>query len=179
MSKVLTAVVVIGAGAGFFGWYDLFHLTIGLLLLVAGTLLLQWWQKRTQLEEEEEEVEEEEGLGHQVFVGALGGLVSLLLLTGASSVASHTPLYGWFYDRDCPDLLKEIDILEEGEAHARIVQIVDERLQHKISSTCRKELKEKKVCALIAWAEQVNGEAWVSKLQQARQEAEDLSLIHI
>ncbi|MBI3796391.1 MAG: OmpA family protein [Deltaproteobacteria bacterium] len=175
MSKVLIAVVIIGAGAGLLGWDDLFHLTVGLPLLVGASLFFKMWEKRMQLEEGEEESEEEEGLSHQVFVGVLGGSLSLLLLAGGFFVASRLGLSDLFYGRDCPAILNNIHILEDGRAYERIVQITEERLQHQIPSTCREELTGKKVHARLAWAEQLEGEERFSKLRQARQETEGVA----
>jgi outer membrane protein OmpA-like peptidoglycan-associated protein len=164
--KTLTALVVIGTVAYFLGWYDLFHLMVGIPLLILGAFLFKWGKKQMQLEEEEEESEEEANLGRQVFIGALGSLAMLLLLAGGFWVASAVGVSKWL--DDCPYLLNEISILEEGKAHARIVQVIEERLQRKISSACRGKLMEKKILAVLGWAEEVTGEEKTEKLDIAR-----------
>lgn len=173
MVKVLMAVAFIVTGAILLGWYDLFHLAVGLPLLLGEALLLWGWKEWTQPEEEDEEEEEEGGVGHQLFAGALGGSLSLLLLAGGFSAASRLGLSGLFYGRDCPALLREIAILEEGQAYGRIVQVVEERLQEKTSPTCREELTERKAHALMGWAEQLKGEERIRKLRKAWEAAKD------
>lgn len=172
MGKALMAVSFIAAGAIFRGWYDLFHLFVGLPLLLVEALFLGVWRKRRQPEDMEEEIEEEkEGLGHQLFWGVLGGGLSLLLLAVGFSVASHLGLSEPFYSRDCPDFLQKIAILEEGRAYGRIVEIVEERLRDKTSAACREELTERKVRALLGWAELLKGGERIGMLQRGLQAA--------
>lgn len=100
-------------------------------------------------------------------MGALGGGLSLLLLTGTFSAAARL-----VPERHCPEFPAELRILEGAEAHRRIIQLIDERLPHAVSSVCRRELAERKLRALLALAGQVEGNEGLAMLQQARQEAE-------
>lgn len=168
ITQVSIASVVIGVVGGFCGWYELWHLTIGFPLLVGEGFIVRWWHQRTQLDGEEETVEEDrEGFAHQVLMGALGGGLSLLLLTGTFSAAARL-----VPERHCPELLAELRILEGAEAHKRIIQLVDERLPHAVSSVCHRELAERKLRALLALTGQVEGNEGIAMLQQTRREAE-------
>ncbi len=173
--KTLIVISCIVFGAVLFGWHDLFHFVVGLPLLLACELIA-WWVRKWRAEEEEEEKEDitvtnEDPLVRKFFIGALKGIASLVLLAAAFSLASRTALGEFFYD--CQDCLAQIRTLESAEAYSHIVQTVEERLRRKTSAGCRRQLAEKKLQALMSWAEQFpNPEERMGKLRQALKEAQ-------
>jgi outer membrane protein OmpA-like peptidoglycan-associated protein len=141
-------------------------------MLTVGALLAMWWKKRMQLGPEDDEGEDETEFGHQALIGALEGGVTLLFLAVMFLIASRTALADIFYGRDCQAHLTAIQILETAQAHEQIVKRVEERLQHKASADCCRQLIEKKLQAMLKWTEQLQRPERISKLEQVQQEAQ-------
>jgi outer membrane protein OmpA-like peptidoglycan-associated protein len=175
MCKTLTTIGCLIVGASLLGWYDRWHLVIGLPLLVGGMLACMWLRKRLRLEDEEntdEIPDDTDGSGRQVILGVLHGGVAVLLLTAAFAIAAWTDMAGSLREPDCSVPLREIGILTEGQAYARIIEIVEAQLQPSMGASCRQALREHKVRALLALADQSQGPERLDKLQQAWEEAE-------
>ena len=170
--KVLTALILIVAGALTFGWSDLFHLVVGLPVLVLGVLLLWGWNKRMQASQEDS-FQEEEGQppGRRILAGAVTGLFLLLLLAVGFPLAARTRLVEVLSGRDCPGLVFELGILQGAGAHEQIVRRIDRSLQGKISCQCRDELLERRARALLSWAESLPVTARIGKLRDGIQAA--------
>lgn len=174
--KALVAVILMLLCAVLFGWYDPFHLVIGVPLLVGAGGLLWYWRKRNQDEDEEEEELEDEGdgIGHQIFMGVLGGGACLILLAAGFTLASQVGIADVFYGSDCQQVLGKIQTLEEAGAYGRIVEVIDDRLLQKTSAKCRDEMTEKKVRALLGKSDQAAEREKEVILRQALKEAEPL-----
>jgi len=164
---MITTTVVLGSGIFLLGWYDLFHLVVGVPLLVAKAFLVRWWKKHREMEGEELPFEDDEAPAPKAFVGALSGVASLVLLAGGFWGASALGLADWFYSRDCPALLARINDLEKGEAYSRIAAIVDERLLTPASPACKEDLTEKKARAVLSRAPRMTGENKLEMLNEA------------
>jgi outer membrane protein OmpA-like peptidoglycan-associated protein len=175
MYKTLTTLGCIIVGAGLLGWYDRWHLAIGLPLLIVGMLISIWLRKRLWLRDEEaldERVDDAAEPGRQVLLGILRGGAVVLLLTGAFAIASWAGIFETLRGPDCSGLLREIEILAKGRAYPRIIEIVEEQFQPSMAEPCRRAFLEHKVRARLGLAEQLQGEKRLKKLRQAREEAE-------
>jgi flagellar motor protein MotB len=101
----------------------------------------------------------------------LWGGLALLLLAGSFWVATRLGLAERLAGPNCTPLLAEISILEKGKAYERIVDLVAEHHQQQLSTACQRQLTERQVRAWVAWADQEQGQARVSRLEQALQAA--------
>lgn len=167
--KTVVALIVILAGAYLFGWRDLFHLALGLPLILIAAVILHWCRKRIGLDEEPHE----ESSGRRILAGVALGLFFIAFFAAGLAVASRTRLPEVLGARDCQELRLELRILQEGKAFPRIVELVDQRIHEGISRGCRDNLREMKVRALWGWAEATTSENCFAKLQQALTEARE------
>lgn len=172
--KTFTTLGCIGLGAGLLGWYDRFHLTVGLPLLGLALFGSLWLHKRLHPEADEagEALDvEPDGPRHQIAVAVLWGGLALLLLAGGFWGATRLGLAERFAGPNCTPLLAEISTLEKRKAYAGLVDLVAEQRQQPLAAACRRQLTERQVRAWVAWAEQVAGAERVLLLQQALQAA--------
>jgi len=157
------------------GWYDRFHLTVGLPLLGLVLLGSLWLHKRLHPEADEAEEAldvEPDGPRHQIAVGVLWGGLALLLLAAAFSVAARTGIAALVQGPECQTVLDKISLLlEEGKAYTPVVAIVDAQLQRPLSTDCHQALLAKQARALLALAQQGEPSAQVDMLRRAKDAA--------
>jgi hypothetical protein len=161
MCKTLTTIACLIVGASLLGWYERWHLVIGLSLLAGGMLLCMWLRKRLQPEDGEntdEIPDDTDGAGRQVILGVVHGGVAVLLLTAAFALAAWTDMAGSLREPDCSNSLRAIRILTEGQAYARIIEIVEAQLQPSMDASCHQALREHKARAFLALADQSQGQ---------------------
>ena len=168
----VASLLVIAAGAALMRWNDLFHLVVGLPIIV-GAAFLGWRLTRAGGMEEDDPVSDpdDEPAVVRLVRGAIVGALLLGVTAGGVSVAARTPLYGWFYDRDLETLNDHIEVLERAGAYDEVVRLLDERKTERMSSAAQGRLAELRIRALIQSAEHRQGEERISGLRVALAEA--------
>jgi len=167
---IAIAFILIGAVA--FGWLDLFHFVIGAPLLLMVAALVRFLRRRMDSGPEDDEEPGGGELGRKVFIGVLQGVASLILLWVAFSLTLNTPIGVILSGPNCRLTLVKVEASEAVGAYGLIVQTVEERLRHRISTACRRQLVEKKLGALLKWAGQLQEPERTARLEQAQREAE-------
>jgi outer membrane protein OmpA-like peptidoglycan-associated protein len=165
--KAIAAIVITGFGMYLLNWTDPVHLFVSVPVLGAGWLMLTALARRIR-DDADGDDESEDEIGPQVFRGVLTGMGALVLLAVTFFGASRTPLYGYFYDQDCNDILAKVKILEEANAFEITIASLDQRLAGKASAKCRGQLIDKKVRTLITWADALTGSERLTKLKEAK-----------
>ena len=167
--KMFTTLLCIAAATALFGWTGRFHMVVGLPMLVLVAVI--GWKLRTRDDDEMDDLrdidDETSDVGHSLFVGGLQGAMVVGVLALAFVGVSSTPLRAFIEGPDCRTMLGQIDILATGQAHARIVQLVDTSLQRPLGPVCRQSLRDRQVRALLALAEEDPGAGRLAILEQA------------
>ena len=149
--KMCITLLCVVAAAALFGWTGRFHLVVGLPMLVLVAVL--GWKLGKRADDEMDDLrdidDETPGVGHSLCVGGLQGAVVVGVLALAFLVGSVRHLRAIIEGPDCRAILGQIDILTTGQAHARIVQVVDTSLQGPLGPVCRQDLNDRKVRALL------------------------------
>jgi outer membrane protein OmpA-like peptidoglycan-associated protein len=165
--KTIAAIIITGFGMYLLNWTDPFHLFLSVPVLALGLLMLTALARRIG-DDADGDDESEDEIAPQVFRGVLAGMGALVLLGVTFFGASRTPLYAYFYDQDCDDVLARVAILEDAKAFEKIMASLDQRLASKASATCRGQLTDKKVRTLITWADALTGSERLAKLEEAK-----------
>jgi outer membrane protein OmpA-like peptidoglycan-associated protein len=165
---ILGALLTVTLGAGVLGWWDLFHLVVGAIVLAGVTAVTVAWRRRTALDEEGAPIEEEErdAWGPSLVLGAVGGGVLLVVLAGSFAAAERTPL-AQLHNADCAIVKTKARILAEGGAHEHVLRTLEARLMQPASPGCRADLEGARVDALLTLAT-MPGQDPQQRLQQAR-----------
>jgi hypothetical protein len=179
MCKTLTTIGCIIIGAGLLDWYDLWHLVIGLPLLVGGMLSCLWLWQRLWPGDEEEANETRDDIG-----GAWSQSHCGYAVWGAYRGSACGGVRCGLTDGSCSGLagagllrpLREVSILAEGHVYARSIEVVEVQLQQPLGATCRRALQEHKARAFLGLAGQRQGKERLDMLLQARKAAEDIPL---
>jgi outer membrane protein OmpA-like peptidoglycan-associated protein len=115
--------------------------------------------------------EEPENVARALFAGSVGGLVLVGVLALGFWAGALTPLPAWLHARDRATILASIRVLEDAGAYEHVVRTIDGRLTNPISHKFGRELQERRIRAFIRWADQLNGEARITKLKEAARHA--------
>jgi outer membrane protein OmpA-like peptidoglycan-associated protein len=165
------------------GWLDGFHLLAGCLAVVPSAAVWAWWKRRRQAEPDIEEAALDlgEDLGPGIadriregLVGMLAGVVGVGVIAASSAALTGTPLYGFFYDTGCAELLAQVQTLKEGGANAYALKLVEQRLKRRASAGCVARLSEQRVRLLLSFADGASVAARETQLRAALKEAENL-----
>ena len=145
--KLFMSGLCVAAAVMYFDWTGPFHWWVGLFVLGAVTLVSVLLHKRLQADDDEldeampDEEDEAASVGQSLVMGLVRGVVTVGVLALAFVGLSSTPLRAWIEGPDCRAMLAEIDILTTGQAHGRIVQVVDLADERSLGPTCRQDLR--------------------------------------
>jgi outer membrane protein OmpA-like peptidoglycan-associated protein len=171
--KLLMTGLCVAAAVMYFDWTGPFHWWVGLFVLGVVTLVSVLLHKRLQADGDGmdeimmDEEEDDASVGHSLVMGLVRGVATVGVLALAFVGLSSTPLRAWIEGPDCRAMLAEIDILTTGQAHDRIVQVVDLAEERPLGPACRQDLRTRKVRALLAQAEHIPNQR-LALLQQAQ-----------
>lgn len=168
-----------GVGVSLLGWYDPYHLTIGVPVFVLSLVGVKWWQRRAVDDEETwapaVDEDDREPPGRRFLRGVVqagGALIGLALVFAA---LHFTPFEAWMQGPRCQELLDPIHARQTQQHYDRIVSMIDAALAQPLVASCRQTLRAEKVHTLRLWAVQAEPAQRQDLLQQALREADSLA----
>lgn len=161
MDRLIKALVLVAGlvvAATVCGWLDGFHLSSGAALLGILGLGVWLWHRRRRGDDGEALKEDEEVLVpspiHSFLMGALRAAACTAYLWLGFLGLEQTPLYDFFYDRDRPRLEEKLRTLENAGNYSEAAQVVQTRLQQKMTKRWGKDLAARLVHDMIQAAGQ-------------------------
>ena len=153
--KALTMVLCLALAAAVGGWYGLFHVVVGLPVLLVGALL--WKILRGRFADAEQaldgEVDQDEpSVVHGVCMGLVASAVAVGMLAGAFPLATAVGLRDLVEGPSCRAVVDELAILNQAKSYAVVVSRLDEALQQRWGAACQHTLRTAKVEALLGQA---------------------------
>jgi outer membrane protein OmpA-like peptidoglycan-associated protein len=173
--KTFATILCIAAASMGFGWTGQFHLVVGLTVL-ALVAVVGWKLKACEDDgpveppvDEPWDVDDRPGIVHGLFIGGVQGAVVVGILALTFVGLSSTPLRALIEGPDCQAIVGQIDILETGQAYARIVEVVETSVRRPLGLVCRQTLLRREVRALLEMARNATDAKRLAILEKARQ----------